>query len=135
MLVFSISVNVHSKDEMHSQTDMKDSHMEHLLHKASHHAPIGIMGGEYHKKGEFMFSINRKRVSMKDNSSNGKQLSDYKIISLPATTLNSFMYRLTDWHNIIFAKSFVSKSIGRSCAPVARMTSFVLILCINFLAN
>ena len=83
MLVFSISVNVHSEDEMHSQTDMKESHMEHLLHKASHHAPIGIMGGEYHKKGEFMFSINRKRVSMKDNSSNGKQLSDYEIISLP----------------------------------------------------
>ena len=45
MLVFSISVNVHSEDEMHSQTDMKESHMEHLLHKASHHAPIGIMGG------------------------------------------------------------------------------------------
>ena len=78
-LVFSLSTNI-SAEEM----EMNHSHMkDHGMHKASHHAPPGIMGGEYHKKGHLMFSINTMRMNMKENSNLGKSLSDQQIISLP----------------------------------------------------
>ena len=53
------------------------------MHKASHHAPIGVMGGEYHKKGEFMFSFRFMKMKMKGNRQGEEELSDYQVISFP----------------------------------------------------
>jgi len=70
---------------MQQHTGMADSAMpvSHGMHRPSHHAPIGIMGGKYHKKGEFMLSIRLHKMGMQDNSDSGEHLSDEQIISLP----------------------------------------------------
>ena len=89
LLSLFISINVCAEPALQHHSETKEPAMptampmDHLMHKPSHHAPIGMMGGEYHKEGEFMFSIRLHRMSMKENSSNGEQLSDNQIISLP----------------------------------------------------
>ena len=128
-LVFSFSMNI-SSEEM----EMSHSHMKgHEMHKASHHAPSGIMGGEYHKKGQLMFSIKRMRMNMKQNSDLGKRLSDQQIISLPNPytdgsmlpklsavpqkmnmdmTMLEGMYGLSDQHTLMFMATYLSKSMN-----------------------
>ena len=84
LLVIALSQNLFSETEM-SDKDMehKSSEKHNAVHKASHHAPIGVMGGEYHKKGELMFSLRFMHMKMHSNSQGGKELSDYQVISLP----------------------------------------------------
>lgn len=128
-LVFSLSMNI-SSEEM----EMSHSHMKgHEMHKASHHAPSGIMGGEYHKKGQLMFSIKRMRMNMKQNSDLGKRLSDQQIISLPNPYTNGSMlpklsavpqkmnmdmtmlegmYGLSDQHTLMFMVTYLSKDMN-----------------------
>ena len=69
--------------QQHSEMEESAMSMAHGMHRPSHHAPIGIMGGKYHEKGEFMFSIQLLKMDMQDNSDSGEQLSDEQIISLP----------------------------------------------------
>ena len=68
--ILFVSTNAYSENALQHLAEMKKSPvpMDHLMHKPSHHAPIGIMGGEYHKKGEFMFSIRLHRMSMKETA-------------------------------------------------------------------
>ena len=47
--------------------------------KAVDHAPIGVMGDHYHKKGEWMFSIRFSEMWMGDNVLDGNEISDSEI--------------------------------------------------------
>lgn len=51
--------------------------------KAVDHAPIGVMGDHYHKKGEWMFSIRFSEMWMGDNVLDGNEISDSEILELP----------------------------------------------------
>lgn len=128
-LVFPLSVNILSEEMEMNHSHMKD----HGMHKASHHAPSGIMGGEYHKKGQLMFSIKKMRMNMKQNSNLGKRLSDQQIISLPnpysngsmlpklsAVPLNmnmdmtmlEGMYGISDKYTLMLMATYLSKNMN-----------------------
>ena len=87
ILVITLSQNLFSTtEESHKEMELKSSEKHSEMHKASHHSPIGVMGGEYHKKGEFMFSLRFMKMKMKGNRQGEEELSDYQVISFP----NSF---------------------------------------------
>ena len=130
-LVFCLSTNLFSEE-----MKMDHSHMKgHAMHKASHHSPSGIMGGESHKKGQFMFSVKQMRMSMKKNSNLGTRLSDQEIISLPnpyyngstlpklsvvpksmdmEMTMLEGMYGLSDKYTLMFMATYLSKNMKLS---------------------
>ena len=129
--LFFFSINI-SSEEM----EMSHSHMKgHGMHKASHHAPSGIMGGVYHKKGQLMFSIKRMRMNMKQNNDLGERLTDQQIISLPnpyyngstlpklsvvpksmdmEMTMLEGMYGLSDKYTLMFMATYLSKNMKLS---------------------
>ena len=84
-LLLCVSASVFGETTMQQHSEMEESamSMSHGMHRPSHHAPIGIIGGNYHKKGEFMFSIQLLKTDMQDNNDSGERLSDEQIISLP----------------------------------------------------
>ena len=51
--------------------------------KATDHAPIGVMGDHFHKKGEYMVSVRHLKMFMGGNRNGTKDLSDAEIIQLP----------------------------------------------------
>ena len=130
-LAFCFSINLFSEE-----MKMDHSHMKgHVMHKASHHSPSGIMGGESHKKGQFMFSVKQMRMSMKKNSNLGTRLSDQEIISLPnpyyngstlpklsvvpksmdmEMTMLEGMYGLSDKYTLMFMATYLSKNMKLS---------------------
>ena len=84
ILVITLSQNLFSETEQsHKEMELKSSEKHSEMHKASHHSPIGVMGGEYHKKGEFMFSFRFMKMKMKGNRQGEEELSDYQVISFP----------------------------------------------------
>ena len=84
LLLIFLGENSFSAMEMdHEHTSKMSPGTHGSMHKASHHPPIAIMGGNFHKKGEFMLSFRFMRMEMKKNQKNGKELSDYQIISHP----------------------------------------------------
>jgi len=84
VLLIFLGENSFSAMEMdHEHTSKMSPGTHGSMHKASHHPPIAIMGGNFHKKGEFMLSFRFMRMEMKKNQKNGKELSDYQIISHP----------------------------------------------------
>tara|TARA_B100000953_G_scaffold9311_1_gene8289 strand:- start:1447 stop:2607 length:1161 start_codon:yes stop_codon:yes gene_type:complete len=84
VLLIFLGENSFSAMEMdHEHTSKMSPETHGSMHKASHHPPITIMGGNFHKKGEFMLSFRFMRMEMKKNQKNGKELSDYQIISHP----------------------------------------------------
>ena len=84
ILVITLSQNLFSETEQsHKEMELKSSEKHSEMHKASHHPPIGVMGGEYHKKGEFMFSFRFMKMKMKGNRQGEEELSDYQVISFP----------------------------------------------------
>ena len=84
-LLLCVSESVFGETTMQQHSEMEESAMSmpHGMHRPSHHTPIGIIGGNYHKKGEFIFSIQLLKTDMQDNNDSGKRLSDEQIISLP----------------------------------------------------
>mgnify|MGYP001281800029 CR=1 FL=1 len=52
-------------------------------HDAKKHAPIGVMGDHYHRKGEFMASIRFMKMDMGENAIGSRDISDQEIIELP----------------------------------------------------
>ena len=52
-------------------------------HDAKKHAPIGVMGDHYHRKGEFMASVRFMRMDMGKNAIGSRDVSDQEIIELP----------------------------------------------------
>ena len=50
---------------------------------AIEHAPIGVMGDHYHKKGESMLSVRQSYMSMTGNISDGNSISNVDILALP----------------------------------------------------
>ena len=128
-LVFCFSTNLLSEEMKMDHSHMKD----HVMHKASHHSPSGIMGGESHKKGQFMFSVKQMRMSMKKNSNLGTRLSDQEIISLPNPyhngstlpklsvvpkkmnmdmTMLEGMYGLSDRYTLMLMATYLSKNMS-----------------------
>lgn len=84
ILVLTFSQNSFLETEQsHKEMELKSSEKHSEMHKASHHAPIGVMGAEYHKKGEFMFSFRFMKMKMKGNRQGEEELSDYQVISFP----------------------------------------------------
>ena len=51
--------------------------------RAIDHAPIGVMGDHYHKKGGWMLSARYMRMAMSGNRNNTTDLSDQDVIELP----------------------------------------------------
>lgn len=51
--------------------------------RAIDHAPIGVMGDHYHKKGESMFSIRHSYMTMSKNTFNGNSISTQDILAMP----------------------------------------------------
>ncbi|MBT5542499.1 MAG: hypothetical protein HOK34_06675 [Gammaproteobacteria bacterium] len=88
-LCFSIKTHANEMDHNHmamSEMDhsaMEESDMDHHMHSVSSQFPLGIMGGQVHKKGHFMLSLRQMRMSMEGNSDNNISLSDSEIINLP----------------------------------------------------
>ena len=67
---------------------------DHSLHAGHHsrpdaHAPIGVMGGHTHNKGEFMFSYRYMHMDMQQNFDGDSRVSD-------ASILNDFIATPTD---------------------------------------
>ena len=52
---------------------------------AIHHAPIGVMGDHFHKKGEWMVSLRFANMQMKKNIFNGNSISTEDILKQPNT--------------------------------------------------
>lgn len=50
---------------------------------AIHHAPIGVMGDHFHKKGEWMVSLRFANMQMKKNIFNGNSISTEDILKQP----------------------------------------------------
>ena len=116
------------------------------MHKASHHSPSGVMGGEYHKQGEFMFSIRQMSMSMEKNSNQGTRLTDQEIISLPNPFQNgSFspnlsvvpknmnmqmsmlegMYGLTDKYTLMFMAVYISQDMNLNTYTAMANRSYI----------
>ena len=87
-LLLCVSESVFGETTMQQHSEMEESAMSmaHGMHRPSHHAPIGIMGGKYHEKGEFMFSIQLLKMDMQDNSDSGEPVS-YTHLTLPTSDL------------------------------------------------
>ena len=141
-LFFCFSLSSYSEE-----TRMHHSHMKnHIMHKASHHSPSGVMGGEYHKQGEFMFSIRQMSMSMEKNSNQGTRLTDQEIISLPNPFQNgSFspnlsvvpknmnmqmsmlegMYGLTDKYTLMFMAVYISQDMSLNTYTAMANRSYI----------
>ena len=61
----------------HSYADTKSNS------RAIDHAPIGVMGDHYHKKGEAMFSVRHSYMKMSGNRYNGDNVSTQDILAMP----------------------------------------------------
>ena len=77
-----MSMNLSSNEMEHQHGSEDHSMMDHSMDHSSHQAPIGVMGGQVHKKGHFMLSIRQMSMSMKGNSNDGNSLTDSEIINL-----------------------------------------------------
>jgi hypothetical protein len=70
--------------KMHASMGDHDEMMhEGTMHDAKMHAPIGVMGDHYLRKGEFMASIRFMRMDMGKNAIGSRGISDQEIIELP----------------------------------------------------
>lgn len=83
LLIFLADNSFAAMEMSHEDTDQMSLEKHSVMHKASHHPPITIMGSEFHKKGEFMFSFRFMNMQMQNNNKRGVELSDYEVISLP----------------------------------------------------
>ena len=71
VLLIFLGENSFSAMEMdHEHTSKMSTEAHGSMHKASHHPPITIMGGNFHKKGEFMLSFRFMKMEMKKNQKN-----------------------------------------------------------------
>lgn len=84
-LMMSMNLSSNEMEQQHGSEDHSMDHhsmMDHSMDHGSHQAPIGVMGGQVHKKGHFMLSIRQMSMSMKGNSNDGNSLTDSEIINL-----------------------------------------------------
>ena len=68
LLIFLADNSFAAMEMSHEDTHQMSLEKHSVMHKASHHPPIAIMGSGFHKKGEFMFSFRFMNMQMQNNN-------------------------------------------------------------------
>ncbi|MGJ8632912.1 MAG: transporter [Luteolibacter sp.] len=94
-LIFSVLAASAYAGDLYETTNLEAPEASDHLHHAGHHdrpdahAPIGVMGGHTHEKGELMFSYRYMNMRMEENYDGDSEVSD-------AAVLNDFIATPTD---------------------------------------